>query len=113
MKIISANHFSDEVIIGSNPEMADMGNPSGLIYGRVFEVEAISESGRRFIHKLSFEKEEVAKKLSAKVASRGNIDPEHWVEGFEVYGSGAWIAADNVRAMEHMVSPLAGFVREF
>lgn len=113
MKIKYANHFADEIVVGSNPEMADMGNPSGLIYRRAFFVEAISESGRRFIHESHFFFEPVAAKLAAKVAAYGKIDPAHWVEGFEVYGSDAWVAADNVRAMEHMASPMAGFVRDF
>lgn len=113
MKIISSNHFADEVVVGSNSEFADMGNPSGLIYGRVFFVEAISESGRRFIHESHFETERVAERLAAKVAAYGKIDPAHWVEGLEVYGSDAWVAADNIRAMEHMAGPMAGFVRDF
>lgn len=113
--IVSSNPFLDEIILGFNPENADMGNPNGTIYGKAYFVEAVTASGRRFIHHTDFKEEDVhlAQKLADRVIARGEIDTEFWTESFEVYGSSAWCVADAIRTAEWQMNPAtAGTVRD-
>ncbi len=115
MKISDAHLHPDLLYCGSNPENAEPGNPDGDSFREVVRVAAITESGRRFLHAVAFDPgdEDRAERLAAKVKAAGAIDTEHWHETLEIYGSAAWQAADNQRALDHAFSPLAGTVRDY
>jgi hypothetical protein len=99
MKINYSSPYSEDVVIGKNAEYADMNNPSGLIYGRKIFVEAVTESGRRFVFGRDFESQEGAGKFAARVEAKGSIDLQFWSETYPVYGSSAWAAEDSERDM--------------
>lgn len=116
IKVQFVSIVPDEIVVGSNPEMADMGNPSGLIYGKVYQVEAVTAHGRRFFHDFRSENEvtPALAKLAARVEAKGEIDTDFWTEGYEVYGSSAWEAADRDRAAAWAFNPAtAGTVRDY
>jgi hypothetical protein len=115
MKIDSCSPFLDEIILGFNPENADMGNPNGTIYGKALFIAAVTPSGRRFVHHVDFDEneEDRASRFAAKVLARSEIDLEYWNETFEVYGSSAWCAADAERAAAWAMDPnTSGTVRD-
>jgi hypothetical protein len=99
MKIIQALAFPDDVVVDSNPEMADLSNPSGLIYGGVIRVQAETKFGRRFIHERVFDQDEVAvaETLVEKIMEKGEIDLVHWIETDPAYGSFAWEDGEDTR----------------
>ena len=106
MNILCSSPYSNEVVIGENGEFADLSNPRGLIFGRKIFVEAVTESGRRFIFGRDFETQLGAGKFAARVEARGEINLEFWNETFPVYGSPAWQAEDAERDanLRHAVS---------
>lgn len=108
MKIQYSSPYSDEVVVGQNAEFADMSNPQGLLYGRKVFVEAVTASGRRFIHQVAFDEAADAAKLAARVEAKGEIDPAFWAETYSVYGSPAWQAEDVERDMRLRVAVARG-----
>lgn len=115
MKIEFVSIISDETVVGSNPEFADMSNPSGLLYGKIYQVEAVTAKGRRFFHRFTSEERSARlEKLAAQVDAVKEINLEHWAEGYEVYGSDAWQEADNARARAWNSDPVTcGTVRDY
>jgi hypothetical protein len=115
MNIQNTNIRHDTVWDYNNPEMADMDNPTGDQYRPIIQVEATTAAGRRFIHWHLFEPDQVlaAQYLAGRILGRGTINTEYWTETYEVYGSEAWQAADNLRAHANAMGPLAGTVRDF
>lgn len=116
LKIKNAYQAQDEVVVSSDGECAEMGNPEGHRYGVRNFVFAVTATGRRFMHATfatEFGDEARAAAFAAKVEKAGVIDLEFWGETYEEYGSAAWSAADEIRAYEHAGSALRGTVRDF
>lgn len=69
--------------------------------GRTFEVEAQTADGRRF-HLLGTDvlrSYDQADRLVDRIREAGSIDLDHWVEGFSVYGSAAFLADEGEAAL--------------
>lgn len=116
LRVSTVHAGCDETILYFDPEMAEMGNPDGAVYGRMLFVAAATPSGRRFIHQRAFEtdEDEAAERLASRVRETGEINLDHWVETYEVYGSDAWIEADFQRQVAHESDPnKRGTVRDF
>jgi hypothetical protein len=91
IKIQSVTPYKDTCVVGQDSEFADMCNPEGFIYRHRWFVEACTDYGDRFIHKLHFDLEsDTAFVLANRVKEKGEIDPQYWVQGYPVYGSNAW-----------------------
>jgi len=114
MKINEAYVAEDETIVGFDPERAELGNPDGAIYGRRLFVYSATAEGRRFFHSVTFslDEREKANRLAGRVVHARAINPQHWVETYEVYGSIAWQVEDNEREMAHK-GVFPGTVRDF
>mgnify|MGYP003624746553 CR=1 FL=1 len=93
-------------LVGSNPEMADMGNPRGDVYSDFGQVEATDMDGRIFILTASYidlwdleeEKLDVLQRLVDRVLAAGDIDPALWVFDRWTYGTAGW--DDEINQME-------------
>jgi hypothetical protein len=108
MKIKFSTPFTDEAVIGTDPEMADMGNPNGHIYGRKLLVEAVTADGRRFLYGREFASFEAAHKFALRVEAFGAINRDLWNETFPVYGSQAWEVEDAERRLNLEAAVRAG-----
>lgn len=108
MKIQFCNAFTDEVAVASNPEMADMGNPNGFIFRRRLFVEAVTESGRRFIYQGFFANADVADRFVSRVQAKGEINLEFWGETYSIYGSPAWQNEDAERNANFQIARARG-----
>jgi hypothetical protein len=77
---------SDFVVVGHDPEYAEMDNPQGAIVGERFHLEATNEYGDRRVAGsfVTPEEAEAAIAHAAPVAI--------WAESFPVYGSEAFVA---------------------
>lgn len=89
------------VIIGSNPEMADMSNPNGNIEGLAHSIVAETPKGRRFVHNAtaithngyadSDMTVERLERLSTYLnATHPSLDADCWTEIQPCYGSPAY-----------------------
>ena len=89
---------SDIVVIGTNPEMAEMGNPRGEVYGEVFYVVMANDKGRRWATVACWKTYEAAERQAQWVDSRleagHRMDRDDWFETNPVYGSQAYIDAE-------------------
>jgi hypothetical protein len=110
---------SDIVIVGSNPEMADMSNPRGDVFGLAFYVVASNAFGdtkvfpvgtARTTYDGSLE-EMKATDLAARLTARADggklpVGFAAWQDGRAVYGSDAYVAygADDDIACERMAA---------
>lgn len=100
------NYFvrTDVAVIDTNPEMADMSNPRGEIYGDVDYIIAETPTGRRFAHSAysltyasghskteitSARLEELAHHLNT---TKPELNEDHWHEIDPQYGSEAYIS---------------------
>jgi hypothetical protein len=94
---------SDVVVIGSNPESADMDNPRGSLFGYAVYVVAEASNGERMAHDHTFtasrEKDALARgeallaRIQAAVFGHGrDIDPACWTPCEAAYGSNAYVA---------------------
>lgn len=91
----------DVVVVDHNPEMADYTNPTGAIYRHTFEVLAMTNEGRRFVHRHFFGLDrDAADRLAIRVLHRGVIDHAHWVETYPEYGSPAWAVEEVYRQVD-------------
>lgn len=79
---------SDFVVVGHNPEAADMSNPRGEIIRERFYVGATTEYGRRRFWRHGFETEEAALEAYLYLAT----PVAFWEESTPVYGSEAYAA---------------------
>lgn len=94
--MLMASVASDIVVMGSDPEMADMSNPSGNLYGLRYYVVVTNTKGDRWAHDHGF-KNEVAAEMLAKAVQKAldagkKLDSAHWTEHYPVYGSDAYVA---------------------
>ena len=94
-------HFyphAELVVVGRNPEMADMSNPSGAIYGDLFYVVAANDNGdtRQLAVITNGDACEQAEKLAERLQARWDklgklpVGFDLWPEGRPVYGSTAY-----------------------
>jgi hypothetical protein len=115
IKIETVATRKDEVVLGSNPEMADMGNPEGHYYGEARFVLATNAAGNRWVHEKEWDTDdnEACEAFAIRVLAKGVINLDHWVETYEEYGSAAWAAADADRQYAHDSSDMAGYVRDY
>lgn len=92
---------NDIVILGSNPEMADMSNPQGNIEGLSHYIVGEAPDGRRFVHSAFAlthngyaENDMTIERLKRLVdylnANHPALDPYHWEEMQAAYGSEAY-----------------------
>jgi hypothetical protein len=101
--ITSITIESDIEVIGMNPENADMGNPTGEIYGECYFICATTEDGEVFSHfkVYSHLEEENAiafgEKVQKAISAGRPLDSNFWRYRRPVYGSEAWIKEDNIR----------------
>lgn len=106
---------SQWVVVGSNPEMADIDNPRGHIFGLSYAVRARNERGDTWelpvatgsLHDdavLAERTTRVATALQARLDRLGKLPVgfAQWQQGRAVYGSEAYVAygADDELAME-------------
>lgn len=97
--------FTDIVVIGTNPEMADIDNPHGHLYGYASYIRAYNDHGES---RLLFVKTDrchetavrpaiaQANALNARLDSgRLPVKFETWQKGRAVYGSRAWTEYGN------------------
>jgi hypothetical protein len=91
--------YSSEEVVRSDPEFADVGNPSGAVFRLVSRVLIELEDGTRILNNRGFSNpvdgnnEEVAAKVEAladRVRKAGEINLAHWFETHSVYGSLSW-----------------------
>ena len=87
-------------VVGNDPEMADMGNPSGEIIREVWFVTATSDDGRVFAHVWGSESEDGARgwlgSIRESVSRAAGWNPEGreaWRHWRNLYGSAAHEAA--------------------
>jgi hypothetical protein len=100
------------VPLSFNPELVEIGNQSGAVFGSRYCLVAITDTGKRFHHREYLDMGE-AHALVRRVTAHGSINPELWDQGDSVYGSPSWEAEDNCRAMAHAVSPMARTIRDW
>ena len=86
------------VIIGQNPEMADMTNPRGNIFAPRWQVVAINSKGYRWSHNFLFSDAERAEKLCHRIAAAfragRKLSINHWNPMNPVYGSEAYVNSE-------------------
>jgi hypothetical protein len=114
--IDSANFFEDEAIVEFDPEYADMGNPSGAIYGRKIFIHAVTAEGARYVlgHVFEADEEDRAARLVDKILRAGAINEAHWGETYAVYGSTYWQDEDRERQFAWDANPATrGTVRDY
>jgi hypothetical protein len=112
IKITQVSQSPKEVVVGHNYELADMCNPEGTIFETRHFICAITDNGSRYWLKDAFS-EDKANTLLRQINAHGSINPSLWFQGDSVYGSPAWEAEDNCRAMAHAVSPMARTIRDW
>ena len=91
-------HFyvqSDICVVGQNPEMADMTNPRGEVFGLRWYVVAADERGNT--HEMTMPNEATATTLAERLGARWSrlgrlpVDFARWTPGRAVYGSEAYV----------------------
>ena len=95
---------SDIVIIGTNPEMADVVNPRGNIYGESWSVYAENSHGDRRQYWVGTNEQARAERLALALTARmaqGKLPVayDRWTAARPAYGSNAYVAygqADDV-----------------
>jgi hypothetical protein len=89
---------------GSNPELADMDNPNGFLYGEMFYVIATFADGKRFRHYLSatyslmsrnqvegdYSLDDLQRFANKLQRLQPALNPYYWEETEPCYGSPAW-----------------------
>ena len=94
--------YTDIVVIGSNPEMADYDNPRGHVYGFAAYVRAVSKHGDTRVLHVATERSErdavaqadqLAERLNARLQNLGKLPVafDGWTAGRPVYGSDAYV----------------------
>lgn len=111
MPIMNIAHFlatSDIVVIGTDPEMADVDNPRGNIHGIAGYVVAEDKDGNRkrwhvltLHHRREREVLEQCEKLVVALTNRlaqgkNPVAFDHWQDTFPAYGSAAYSEEDTV-----------------
>lgn len=96
---------TDIVVTGSNPEMADIVNPRGHLFGSAAYVVAEDDKGnRRELHVVTKASDadalaaadRVAAALGARLAAgKLPVAFDRWQEGRPAYGSDAWVEYGN------------------
>ena len=91
---------NEVLVAGSHPELADMGNPRGEFFAKVYYVEATVKDNP-YRHKLAgvsvsdYDDEFDAKlegleELRSRIERAGEIDLDLWIEGHAQFGSQEW-----------------------
>jgi hypothetical protein len=94
---------NDIVIVGSNPEMADMTNPNGNIEGLAHYIVAETPLGRRFAHNATAithngnpDSDMTVERLESLTdylnANHPSLDADCWTEVQASYGSAAYVS---------------------
>ena len=78
------------VVLWSNPENAEPGNPDGNTYGEKYFVIGEEFDGSRMGHFKDFDTEEEAEKLAERVNKKLVINVEYWGRMEPRYGSRAY-----------------------
>lgn len=78
------------VVLWSNPENAEPGNPEGHTYGERYFVIGEEADGSRVGHFKGFDTVEQAERLAERVNAKLVINVEHWGRVEPRYGSPAW-----------------------
>tara|TARA_R110002153_G_scaffold77445_3_gene198876 strand:+ start:5244 stop:5630 length:387 start_codon:yes stop_codon:yes gene_type:complete len=108
---------SSHEVLHSNPECADLDNPTGDFVRPVARVLIELDDGSRYVHDRGFsnpvdgDDKEVEAKVEAladRVAKAGEINLEHWVETYASYGSAAWRGEERERRHNFEVASLHG-----
>jgi len=91
---------NEVLVAGSHPELADMSNPRGEFFAKVYYVEAtVKGSPYRFklagVSVSDYDDEFDAKlegleELRSRIERAGEIDLDLWLEGHAQYGSQEW-----------------------
>ena len=102
MQVTNFIAYTDIVVIGQNPEMADYSNPRGYIYGFAAYVRAESDRGDTRVNRVCtdrWESDALAKAdaqaaaLNARLAlGKLPVGFDSWKAGRAVYGSEAYEA---------------------
>jgi hypothetical protein len=102
MQVTNFTAYTDIVVIGQNPEMADYSNPRGYIYGFAAYVCAVSERGDTRVSHVGTDRWEAAAvakaeaqaaALNARLAlGKLPVGFDSWKAGRAVYGSEAYEA---------------------
>lgn len=123
--VIAFEAASSWVIVGSNPEMADMDNPRGEIIGLSYAVRARNEHGDTWERHvvtgrigeetaLYTKAERLAVALQARLERLGKlpVDAAQWQPGRTVYGSGAYVeyGSDDELALERREAEEEGWL---
>tara|TARA_R100000479_G_scaffold169623_1_gene111499 strand:+ start:67 stop:417 length:351 start_codon:yes stop_codon:yes gene_type:complete len=90
MKIEHAFVRPELVVLWSNPENAEPGNPEGHTYGEKYFVIGEESDGSRMGHFKPYDTEEEAQKLADRVNEKLVINVEHWISVPPRYGSRAY-----------------------
>ena len=92
----------DVIVVGHNPEMADLDNPHGKVYGYASFVKAVAPNGATKVQFVAdgYSEREVAAKADRLVAIHGirldrgllPVDFRKWKDGRAMYGTPAYLA---------------------
>ena len=104
---------SDVVVVDTNPEMADVSNPRGEIYGEAYYIVGTAEDGSRIAHRVSATTSygrvltEVTPDRLMRLAERLNeerpaLNPDLWDDIDPAYGSEAYIRGGYEQAYADM-----------
>lgn len=100
-QVTSVKIRADQVIIGTNPECADMVNPRGHIFGFRAYLVAEAPDGSRWVHahgEVSViesyavaDLQPFAQRVCARIEAGGRLNADHWTEIQPGYGSDAYV----------------------
>lgn len=96
---------SCEVIVGCNPEFADMGNPRGNIYGIVYYAVCYTDNGEVFVYRNCGSEIEAIE--DCIFLEENGFIPETFYR--YVYGSKGWIAEEPFIAQREREDEIRGF----
>jgi hypothetical protein len=78
---------SEIIVVGSNPEMADVTNPYGHIHDIAYFVIGTYPSGKRIRHCRNFRGIVKASRFCDRVKEANSINIRYWTDHRPVYGS--------------------------
>jgi hypothetical protein len=103
MQVVEFTAYTNIVVIGQNPEMADYDNPKGNLDGYAAYVQAVSEQGDTRILCIGVSRWESdilpkaiaqADALNVRLAmGKLPVNFDAWREGYPIYGSQAYLTA--------------------
>lgn len=84
-----------EVVLYTNPELADVGNPEGRVWGTRWMVMAEASDGRRMLYEgIHFDNREEAERFSSLFSGWDPEEGGFWIEVDPCYGSESYANED-------------------